>query len=151
MSLPELPSGLAGLVTDARDFLVAMRFARPELLWLLFVLPVLALSNRYALMRRRSAAEQIGRPTALAGLHTHPRPRRRWLGLAYPFAWTALIVGLAGPRWGKSDEPGVAVGRDLVLVVDLSQSMKADDMAAPDARMRWEAAKAGLLDLINAV
>lgn len=146
-----LPSGLSGLFTDAREFLVATRFARPELLWLLWVLPVLALANRYAQLRRRKATEALGRPAAVAGLFTQPRPRHRWLGVAYPFAWTALILGIAGPRWGKSDEPGIAVGRDLVVVVDLSQSMKADDMAAPDARMRWEAAKAGLLDLTNAV
>ena len=151
MSLPALPSGLAGLLTDAREFLGAIRFARPELLWLLLVLALLALTNRYSAMRRRIATEALGRPTSIAALHTNPRPRRRWLGLAYPLAWTALILGIAGPRWGKSEEPGVAVGRDFVVVVDLSQSMKADDMASPNAKTRWEAAKAGLFDLLNSV
>ncbi len=151
MSLPTLPSGLSGLFTDLREFLLALRFARSELLWLLLVLALLALSNRYAQIRRRKATEALGRPTAIAALHTHPRPRQRWLGLAYPLAWVLLIVGLAGPRWGKSDEPGVAVGRDIVLVIDLSQSMKADDMASSTARTRWEAAKAGMLDFMNSV
>ena len=144
-----LPSGLVGLFTDAREFLAAIRFARPELLWLVFLFPLLALTNRYAQVRRRTATELIGRPSAVASLHTDPRPRRRWLGLAYPFAWAALILGVAGPRWGKSDEPSIAVGRDLVVVVDLSQSMKADDMASPTAKARWQAARAGLLDLVN--
>lgn len=145
------PSGLGGLITDAGEFFAAIRFARPELLWLFLLIPVIAVSNRYAAMRRKRAAEALGRGAALSSLRTHPYPRRRWLGLAYPLAWTALILGLAGPRWGKSDEPGIAVGRDLVVVLDLSQSMKADDMSAATAKTRWEAARAGLLDLMDAV
>ncbi|HEY3790120.1 MAG TPA: VWA domain-containing protein [Urbifossiella sp.] len=151
MSFPALPSGLTGLLADLRDFLLAMKFARPELFWLLLLLPILGLANRYAKHRRRRAAELLGRTAAIAGLHTQSQTRFRWLGLAYPLAWIALIAGLAGPRWGKSDEPGVAVGRDIVLLIDLSQSMKADDMASPEARTRWEAARAGLLDFMNAV
>jgi Ca-activated chloride channel family protein len=77
--------------------------------------------------------------------------RRRWIGLTYPLAWIALVLGLAGPRWGKSDETGVAVGRDIVIVVDLSRSMQAPDMADPSAPTRWQAAKAGALDLLGGI
>ena len=151
MSLPSLPSGLGGLVIDIREFLAAIRFARPELLWLLLLFPLFALTNRYAANRRRKSSEAIGRGAAFASLNTQPWPGRRWLGLAYPFAWAALILGIAGPRWGKSDEPGVAVGRDIVLVVDLSQTMKANDMSSAEAKTRWEAARAGMLDFMNTV
>jgi Ca-activated chloride channel family protein len=143
--------GLSALLTDAREFLAALRFARPDLLWLLLLLPALALVNRYGALRRRKASAEVGRPAAVAGLQTHPVRGRRWLGLAYPFAWMAVILGLAGPRWGRSDEPGVAVGRDLVLVVDLSRSMLADDMTSAEAPRRWEAARAALRDLMDAV
>ena len=149
MSFPTLPPGLAGLLTDAREFILAVRFSRPELLWLLLLVPLLALMNRYAHAKRRKASAAIGRPAAVAGLQTQPRRGRNWLGAAYPLAWLALILGLAGPRWGKSDEPGVAVGRDLVVVVDLSRSMLARDLANEETR--WEAARAGLLDLMDAV
>lgn len=147
-------SGLTGLLTDAREFVVAVRFARPDALWLLLLLPLLGLLNRWAAKRRNRAVEAIGRPAAVAGQLTHPRQRRgpvRWLGLAYPLAWVLLVLGVAGPRWGKSDEPGVAVGRDLVIVIDLSRSMLADDMSDPEARTRWEAARKGALDLLHAV
>src|SRR5262245_55796356 len=117
-------SGLAGLAADVREFLAAVRFARPDALWLLLLLPVLGLLNRWAIRRRRAAVARIGRPAALAGQLTHPVPRRRWLGLAYPLGWVALVLGLAGPRWGKSDEPGVAVGRDRLGVVALSGSVQ---------------------------
>jgi Ca-activated chloride channel family protein len=149
MNLPHLPSGLGGLIADAREFIAAVRFARPEALWLFVLFALFAITNRYAAWRRRIEADRIGRASALANLQTQPRPRRRWIGLAYPLAWVLLILGVAGPRWGRSEEPGIAVGRDLVVVVDLSQSMKADDMASATARTRWEAARAGLLDLMT--
>lgn len=144
-------SGLVGLAADLREFIAAVRFARPEMLWLLLLLPILGLVNRWAARRRRAAIAQIGRPAAVAGQLTHPVSRRNWFGLAYPLAWIALILGLAGPRWGKSDETGVAVGRDLVIVIDLSRSMLADDMADPSLRTRWQAARAGALDLLDGV
>src|SRR5262245_3107668 len=135
-------SGLAGLAADVREFVAAVRFARPEALWLVLLLPALGLVNRWAAKRRRLAVARIGRPAAVAGQLTHPVPRRRWLGLAYPLAWIALVLGLAGPRWGKSDETGVAVGRDIVVVADLSRSMQADDMAYPATRTRCKAPRA---------
>jgi Ca-activated chloride channel family protein len=149
--MPTFSPGLSALLTDAREFVAALRFARPDLLWLLLLLPALALVNRYAALKRRKASGEVGRPAAVAGLQTHPVRGRRWLGLAYPLAWMALVLGVAGPRWGKSDEPGVAVGRDLVIVVDLSRSMLAEDVAVKGASRRWEAAKVGLRDLMDTI
>ena len=151
MELFAASSGLAGLLTDAREFVLAVRLARPGALWLLLLLPLLGLLNRWASRRRKKAVAAIGRPAAVAGQLTHPRPRRKWLGLTYPLAWLLLVLGVAGPRWGKSDEPGVAVGRELVIVIDLSRTMLADDMSDPKTRARWEAARAGTLDLLQAI
>lgn len=144
-------SGLSALLTDGREFLAAVRLAQPGALWLLLLLPALGLLNRWAAGRRTRAIASIGRPAAVVGQLTHPRPARRWLGAAYPLAWVLLVLGLAGPGWGKSDEPGVAVGRDVVVVIDLSRSMLAEDMADPKAKARWEGARAGALDLLGAV
>jgi Ca-activated chloride channel family protein len=153
MLLLAISSGLGGLLTDAREFLAAVSFARPAALWLLLLLPVLGLLNYWSARRRRAALATIGRPAAVAGQLTHPdgRPGRavRWLGPAYPLAWLLLVLGVAGPRWGKGDEPGVAVGRDLVIAIDQSRSMLADDMADPRNRTRWQAARAGALDLLK--
>lgn len=143
-------SGLSGLWADAREFLLAVRFARPDLLWLLLLLPLLALLNRYAAVRDRRAVAAIGRPAAVEALRTHPQSAGRRAGVAHALAWVALLVGLAGPRWGASGEAGVAVGRDLVVVVDLSRSMLARDLATGNDA-RWEAARAGLRDLTAAV
>jgi len=151
MELLAASSGLAGLLTDLREFVAQVRFARSGVLWLSLVLPLMGLLNRWAARRRGRAVAAIGRPAAVTGQFTHPRPKRRWLGLAYSFAWVLLVLGCAGPRWGKADEAGVAVGRDVVIVIDLSRTMLADDMADSKALTRWEAARAGALDLLQAV
>ena len=158
-----LPSGLAGFASDAREFLAALRFAHSSALWLLLLLPTLALVNRWSARKRRNAVAQIGRPAAIAGQLTNSVPRRRWFGLAYPLGWISLILGLAGPQWGKSEDSGVAVGRDIVIVIDLSRSMRADDVNLPqggwhtdDAKeryqpKRWLAARESALDLLDGI
>ncbi len=143
------------MLTDAREFFAAVTFARPVALWLLLLLPFLGVLNLWSARRRRTLLALIGRSVAVARQFTHSDERAsralRWLGLAYPLAWLLLVLGFAGPRWGLSDEPGVAVGRDLVIVIDLSRTMLADDMADPHDRTRWQAARAGALDLLKAV
>ena len=62
-----------------------------------------------------------------------------------------LILAAAGPRWGKGGDAGVVVGRDVVVILDLSRSMTAADMADPVHQQRWEAARAGLHDLVDGV
>jgi len=151
MLLLSIPSGLSGLTADLREFLTAVRFARAEWLWLLLVLPLLALVNRWSARRRRLLIARVGRPAAVAAQLTHPISRRRVVGLAYPLAWIALLFGLAGPRWGKSEETGIAVGRDVMIVIDLSRSMQAADMADPSVPTRWQVARAGALDLLAGI
>ena len=69
--------------------LAAMRFVRPVLLWLVFVLPLLALLNRHAARRRRMATAEIGRPASIAGL-------KRLSGGASQETWSFDAVGVSG-------------------------------------------------------
>jgi Ca-activated chloride channel homolog len=126
-------------------------FARPPLLWLLCVLPVLIVLAYRMGKRRRSLLERFGQLEALSSLSSlQPRWRIR-ARLCLLGSVLLLILGLAGPRWGRGD-PGVVAGRDLMVVLDLSKSMMADDMRNPEGgygRERWRAAQAGLHDLID--
>ena len=62
--------------------------------------------------------------------------------------FTAYIVTT---KEGRPLETGDIAGRDIVLVVDLSQTMKANDMSSAEAKTRWEAARAGLQDLMATI
>jgi Ca-activated chloride channel family protein len=66
------------------------------------------------------------------------RSRRGSMFLLWFATLGLLIVGTAGPRWGEGSREGVAVGRDLILVIDLSRSMQAADLK--EAKPRWKAA-----------
>ena len=141
-------SGISATWGDLREFLTAIRWDRPALLWLSFVPLLVVLLEWWAIARNRQVAALLGRPNAI--LRTYSRPARRGLlrHIAFGFGWSALVVAMAGPRWGAGDEGGIAVGRDVVVVLDLSRSMLAEDLATPQAR--WQAARDAVLDLIAA-
>ncbi len=126
--------------------------ARPEALFLLLSLPVLLVVGWYGGRRRKALLLRFGRPEAIASLSSL-RPRRRLRSRLCVLGSIVLIVGaLAGPRWGKGDS-GVVIGRDLMIVLDLSKSMLADDMRDPsgDEKQRWQAARAGIHGLVESI
>src|SRR4051812_10558498 len=126
-------------------------FARPSILYLLVLLPILGAISIIAARRRKAGLARIGRPETVAGLSSlRPGSRRRSRLLVFA-GLLGLVVAAAGPRWGKGGDAGVVVGRDLVVVLDLSRSMTAADMADPVHRTRWEASRAGLQNLVNTV
>jgi Ca-activated chloride channel family protein len=148
--LPSVPTGLHASWGEVRDFLLGVRFARRDFLWLTLIPAVLSLVGIFAARRTRRDAAAIGTPGAVAALLVGRRKPSRLGGVCLFLAWTLLVFGAAGPRWGLGGEPGVAVGRDVVVVLDLSQSMLANDAAAVGAdHHRWRAARAGALDLVE--
>src|SRR5262245_52263768 len=129
----------------------SLPFARPSYLYLLILVPVLGAMAIVAARRRRAALARLGRSETVGGLSSlRPGSRRRARLLMF-VGLIGLILAVAGPRWGKGGEGGVVVGRDLVVVLDLSRSMTAADMADPVHPQRWEAGRAGVHDLLAAV
>lgn len=148
--LPSFQSGIHASWADFRDFLASVRFAHRELLWFTLQPAILTIVGFFAGRRARRDAAKIGQPGALASLLTGRRRPSRLGGLALFLAWTLLVIGAAGPRWGPGGDPGVAVGRDVVVVIDLSRSMLAND-AAPvgGSNERWKSAVAAAKNLVE--
>ncbi len=102
-----------------------MRFLHPELLWLLALLPLLALIRG----RRGPAPALIFSTTAIAatlaqGRRTSPGHILTAIRL---LAVGLLIVALARPQQGNTTTEIKASGIDILLAVDLSGSMQAMD------------------------
>ncbi|QEL19118.1 vWA domain-containing protein [Limnoglobus roseus] len=150
MSLDLFAASAAGAwLNDAREFLAALRFRHPPLLWLSFV-PVIMTLLAWAMRRgQQSGLSRFGRLGAVAALQTLPRGTARLAKLSAVFAWLLLVMAVARPQWGQSEERGVAVGRDVVLVLDFSRSMWAEDMAGRTNPARWQAAVAGATELVE--
>jgi Ca-activated chloride channel family protein len=121
-------------------------FTTPALLWSLGAFPALGLLLFVARRRRRTLLARIGPPGVIAG--QVERPAGRW---RVAFGWTlglaALAVATAGPHWGLGPPPPTAPGRDIVVVLDLSRSMLAQD-ALPS---RLGKAKEALREFADAV
>ena len=102
-----------------------IRFLYPQLLWLLALLPVLAVWRG---RRGPVAAVEYSNADIARQVARETRSRAgRWL-LALQFAALALlIIGLARPQFGRSNSNVQASGIDLVLALDVSGSMEALD------------------------
>lgn len=116
----------------------------PLALYLLAVLPVLSLVALLARRRRRRALAAFGSPPVLAVMLARQGRLRRLRGFCWTTGLTLLVVGVAGPRWGR-DWAEAATGRDVVVVLDMSRSMLAEQPS------RFQRAKASLADLCDTV
>src|ERR1700722_7650813 len=124
-----------------------MRFAHPNILWLLLVIPpamvlIFWLANR---QKQKLLAQFISArlsPTLTTGIS----PARQKLRFALLiFARGCLIIALARPQYGFDLEEVQQNGLDIVVAVDTSKSMLATDIA-PN---RLERAKLAALELMQ--
>ncbi len=116
-----------------------MTFATPYILFFLLLIP-LALWG--VLARQRLLARRLATLSRHASVRS-PRQTLQFSLLACGFA--ALIVALAGPRWGRSEEEIILRSRTLMLAVDVSRSMLTEDIYPS----RLSRAKADLVDLLD--
>lgn len=110
------------------EMLEQFHFIRPW--WLLLTVPAALLLWR--LSNRRSPAgnwERVIAPDLLAHLLERPDSHRRRGGLwLLGLSWLVAIAALAGPTWEKLPQPVLQQRDALVVVVDLSLSMFAEDV-----------------------
>ena len=123
-----------------------MHFAYPHVLWLLWLLPPIAGLYVLAANRKKAALERFSEEQFLDQLLPgRSRTRSLFRGLMLGLALASMLAALAGPRWGFRWEEVERRGVDLVVALDLSRSMLAED-AKPD---RLAAAKREIRDLID--
>ncbi len=100
-------------------------FARPELLLLLAALPIVSVLVALAYRARVRALRSFGGATALVS-RSGPR---WWLKAALVVvALASLVIALAGPYVDLRAREARRLGVDIVLAVDVSQSMAARDV-----------------------
>ncbi|HEV8128828.1 MAG TPA: VWA domain-containing protein [Candidatus Eisenbacteria bacterium] len=125
-----------------------MRWANPELLPLLWLVPLLLVLAYFAERRRASVERAIGDPRHLRARAMIAGSGLRWGRLTLLLLAAALaIAGVARPQAGFRLVTTTSRGVDLVVALDLSHSMEARDVR-PD---RLRAAKRELLSLFSAL
>lgn len=104
------------------------RFAHIELLYLLALVPLLAVVFALMMRRRRKLMERFGNMELIKELiPNYSRGRLRlklWIWLT---AFACLVIAAARPQLGSKLREEKAKGIEMMLVVDVSNSMLAED------------------------
>lgn len=123
-----------------------MRWADPEILRILWLLPLIV-AGWWLIERRRAALERLlGDPSSLRARTGAAGTGARWARRALVVAAMALgVLALARPQAGFRSVTTTSKGVDLVVALDLSRSMDARDIR-PD---RLRAAKREITSLLT--
>jgi Ca-activated chloride channel family protein len=123
-----------------------MSFAKPQILWALALLPLILIFMLWANNRRRSAMAKLGDGLLVeklsATVNWRGRRLKRRLAL---ITFAFLIIALARPQWGNRIQVVEQEGVQLMVALDVSKSMLAEDLK-PNRLAR---AKLEISDLMN--
>lgn len=122
------------------------RFARPEYLYLLALVPVLIGFFYYALIIKSKRLKTLGNKALLRTLMpeaSHIRPRVKFYLLLTAFILSVFMM--AGPQFGSKLEKQKRQGVELVIAVDVSNSMLSQDLK-PDRMSRAKRVLNTLID-----
>ena len=126
-----------------------MNFSRPELLYLLLGVPVLALFFWLSARAGRRAIARFGDPALLFRGGAAAAPGGRVVkSILILLAISLLLIAAAGPRWGATREKIERRGVDVVVAIDTSLSMRAADVL-PSRLSRARQAIDNLVDLMK--
>ncbi|PWE00754.1 vWA domain-containing protein [Marinilabilia rubra] len=105
------------------------RFGHPEYLYLLVIIPVLAFLQLYFQIQRKKKLQKFGNTELLS--HLMPdvsfiRPAVKFYLLLLAIA--SIIVTLASPQFGTKLETVKRKGIELIIALDVSNSMNATDV-----------------------
>jgi Ca-activated chloride channel family protein len=121
-------------------------FAKLGYAWLGLTVPLAVAAYLWAAQQRRSAVERLGNPALLARLMATVDPGKRLIGaLLTVLGLTATILGMMRLQYGGTATIAPTRGLDIVLAVDYSKSMLAQDVY-PTRSERLEAELTRFLD-----
>ncbi|MDR1406610.1 MAG: VWA domain-containing protein [Tannerella sp.] len=105
------------------------RFANPEFLYLLLAFPALTVLYIYVIIVNRKALRKYGNPALISQLMPEVSPKRQhakfWL-LFSAIAVTVFVI--AGPQSGSKLETVKRQGIEIMVCLDVSNSMMAEDI-----------------------
>lgn len=123
------------------------RFGNPEFLWLFLAMPLLLAAYVYLNIRKRKDVQKMGNLDTLKlmmpGLSLKRSYLKFWLIFA---ALCAGIIMVARPQFGTKVETVEKEGIELVIAIDVSNSMMARDVS-PDRLTRAKQILSRLIDL----
>lgn len=106
------------------------RFANPDFLFLLAILPVLIAFYVFAIMRKKRAIKLLGNPELISQLMPDESLKRQHLKFWLLFGAIGVVIFIiAGPQFGSKLETVKRNGVEIMVCLDVSNSMLAEDVA----------------------
>lgn len=125
------------------------RFGNQEALYLLALIPVLVFLFIYFRIQRKKAISKFGNPDILAPLMPNTSLTRPAIKFSIAMvALTFMIIGLARPQFGAKLQKTKRKGVEIVIALDVSNSMMAEDIQ-PNRLERAKRAIARLTERLN--
>lgn len=122
------------------------RFENGIFLWALILIPIFILVRIYILSWEKKAMKRFADKKLMSFLMPNKSTRkRRWRFILYTLALFFLIIGIANPQIGSKIEEIKREGLDIMVALDVSNSMKAEDIK-PN---RLEKAKRSIQQLVE--
>ena len=127
-----------------------VRLGQPSALWLLWLLPLIAAFFVYSARKKSKLLEQFASAELLERLTTRVSVSRQVLkSLLILVALGLLLFALAEPKWGYTWEDVRRRGVDVIIALDVSDSMLVQDAQAQGDLTRLERARREIQDLLN--
>lgn len=128
--------------------MVSIQFLQENVLYALLLVPVLVIYLFGVMRQRRRRLQRLGDlPLVMRLASRLSVTRRLWKMTLWLLCVVFLIVSIARPVWGVRTDFVELQGISVYVLVDVSNSMNAEDIAPS----RLERAKIGVLDLLDGV
>ena len=125
------------------------RFANEIWLYALLIIPVLILVFWFNSRWRKKVLAQLGDPNILENLiPTYSKALPRWKRFLFSLALAFVLVGMANPQIGTKYEEVKREGFELMICLDVSNSMLAEDLT-PNRLERAKQAISRLVDRLK--
>jgi Ca-activated chloride channel family protein len=123
-----------------------IKFEEIYYLYWLVAIPVFFVLFYYMILQRKARMKKMGDMVLLKKLMpSQPKQKLWWKFTLYSFIYALIIVGLANPQIGSKLEKVERKGVDLMIALDVSNSMLAQDIK-PDRLARAKRAISKLID-----
>jgi Ca-activated chloride channel family protein len=123
-----------------------LRFEHIEFLWGLLLIPLMVIVFLMVHRWKKKALLSLGDPHTVSRMMPEVSfSRPGWKFTLFALAYASLVIGVANPQIGTKIEEGKRNGADLMILLDVSNSMLAGDLA-PN---RLENAKRAVSQLID--
>lgn len=126
------------------------KWGRPDLLWVLWAAPLLGAFYIYVARTKSALLNRFASLALVARLApNYSRERQTYKAVLVIAALAMGVLGLAQPRYGFTWEDVTRKGVDIVIALDVSDSMLVEDAETGGKLTRLERAKRKITDLLQ--